>query len=75
MFLAQFDQNMKEGIRMRIITSMIANINEQKKSENEQLEQFRSYIGYKYPILSPKRSGAERANAGYTDHTDTPSRI
>ena len=75
LFLAQFENNMQQGIRMKIINSMIANINEQKQSENERLEQFRSFIGYKYPILSPKRSGAERENAGYTDHTDTPSKI
>ena len=40
-----------------------------------QLEQFRNFIKYKYPIMSPKRSSREKANAGYVDYADSPSKI
>ena len=73
--MVENEQSMKEGLRMKIISSMIHNISEQKESEFKRLEKFRRFIKYKYPILSPKRSGVERANAGYVDHTETPSRI
>ena len=75
MMMVENEKEMKKGLRMRIINSMIQNITEQKDQDFHELELFKSHIGYKSPIFSTKRPSRERAKAGFVDHTNTPSKI
>ena len=72
--MVEEEKKRKEGLKMKIIDGMISSILEQKDFENKCLESFRSFIKYKYPILSPKRSSMERQRAGINDHAEAPPR-
>ena len=58
-----------------MIQDTITSLTEQSDFDGACLESFKTFVGYKYPILSPKRTSLERKRAGIDDHASALSKI